>query len=69
MNEGAAVDVADDQILSRQIILAIKTLRDHLGCSLHEAMDVFAARYEVLRTERPDDFACGHAEYGAGFRS
>ncbi|MFF4589202.1 hypothetical protein [Streptomyces sp. NPDC001388] len=69
MTDGAAVDVADEQILSHQIIKGLKTLRDHLGCSLHEALDVFAARYEVLRAERPGDFVCGHDEYGSGFYS
>ncbi|WP_328678342.1 hypothetical protein OG905_28500 [Streptomyces sp. NBC_00322] len=69
MTDGAAVDVADDQILAKQIIRGLKTLREHLGCSLHEALDVFAARYEVLRVERPDDFACSHAEYWVGFYS
>ncbi|MFH9061566.1 hypothetical protein ACH4GM_10180 [Streptomyces coeruleorubidus] len=69
MTDGAAVDVADEQILSSQIIRGLKTLRDHLGCSLHEALDVFAARYEVLRTERPSDFVCGPDEYWVGFYS
>ncbi|MEW1999753.1 hypothetical protein OHA99_20420 [Streptomyces coelicoflavus] len=69
MTEGAAVDVADEQILGNQIIRGIQTLRDHLDCSLHEALDVFAARYEVLRAERPGDFVCGRDEYGAGFLS
>ncbi|MFD7137708.1 hypothetical protein [Streptomyces sp. NPDC059894] len=69
MTNGAAVDVADEQILSNQIIRGLKTLRDHLGCSIHEALDVFAARYEVLRAERPGDFVCGHDEYWAGFYS
>ncbi|WP_121715234.1 hypothetical protein [Streptomyces sp. E5N91] len=69
MTDGAAVDVADEQIVSNQIIRGIKTLRDHLDCSVHEALDVFVARYEVLRAERPDDFVCGRDEYGAGFYS
>ncbi|MFD5652054.1 hypothetical protein [Streptomyces sp. NPDC127039] len=69
MTDGAAVDVADEQIVSNQIILGIQMLRDHLNCSLHEALDVFAARYEVLRAERPGDFVCGRDEYGVGFYS
>ncbi|GAA3831872.1 hypothetical protein [Streptomyces chiangmaiensis] len=69
MTEDAAVDVADDQILSNQLIRGIKTLRDYLGCSLHEALDVFAARYEVLGVERPGDFVCSHDEYWVGFYS
>ncbi|WP_416986894.1 hypothetical protein [Streptomyces sp. T028] len=69
MTDGATVDVADEQILSNQIIRGLKTLRDHLGCSLHEALDVFAARYEVLRVERPGDFVCDHDEYWVGFYS
>jgi len=69
MTDGAAVDVADEQILGRQIIRGLKTLREHLGCSLHEALDVFAARYDVLRAERPEDFVCSHDEYWVGFYS
>ncbi|GAA3773816.1 hypothetical protein ACFS5L_29210 [Streptomyces phyllanthi] len=69
MTDGAAVDVADDQILAKQIIRGLQTLREHLGCSLHEALDVFAARYEVLRAERPNDFACGPDQYWVGFYS
>ncbi|MEU4984576.1 hypothetical protein [Streptomyces sp. NPDC021969] len=69
MTDGAEVDVADEHIVSNQIIRGIQTLRDHLNCSLHEAMDVFAARYEVLRAERPGDFVCGREEYGVGFYS
>lgn len=69
MTNGATVSLADDQILSNQILRGIKILRDHLGCSLHEALDAFAARYEVLRVERPEAFACGHDEYWAGFYS
>jgi hypothetical protein len=67
--DGAAVDVADDLILGKQIVHALKTFCDHLGCSLKEALDVFAARYEVLREERPDDFVCSREEYGIGFYS
>ncbi|WP_435613601.1 hypothetical protein [Streptomyces sp. bgisy159] len=69
MTDGATVDVADEEILSSQILRGLKALRDHLGCSLHEALDVLAARYEVLRVERPGDFICGHDEYWAGFHS
>ncbi|AXL89997.1 hypothetical protein C4J65_18175 [Streptomyces sp. CB09001] len=69
MTDGATVDVADEQIISNQIIRGVKTLRDHLDCSVHEALDVFVARYEVLRAERPGDFVCGRDEYGAGFYS
>ncbi|MEU7718140.1 hypothetical protein [Streptomyces tibetensis] len=69
MTDDATVDIADEQILSNQTILGIKTLREHLGCSLHEALKVFVARYEVLRAERPGDFTCGHDEYWRGFYS
>ncbi|MEW2610565.1 hypothetical protein AB0937_10200 [Streptomyces sp. NPDC047880] len=69
MTDGAAVDIADEQILSNQIIRGIKALREHLDCSLHEALEAFAARYEVLRAERPGDFTCGHDEYWTGFYS
>lgn len=69
MTDGAAIDVADDQILAKQIIRGLMVIREHLGCSLHEALEVFAARYEVLRVERPDDFVCNRDEYWVGFYS
>ncbi|MEU0038979.1 hypothetical protein [Streptomyces sp. NPDC006333] len=69
MTDSAAIDVADDQILAKHIVRGLMVIREHLGCSVHEALDVFAARYEVLRVERPDDFACGRDEYGIGFYS
>ncbi|MGI5139176.1 MULTISPECIES: hypothetical protein [unclassified Streptomyces] len=69
MTNGATISLADDQIFGNQILRGIKILRDHLGCSLHEALNAFVARYEVLRAERPEDFACGHEEYWVGFYS
>ncbi|MEU1486900.1 hypothetical protein [Streptomyces sp. NPDC005752] len=69
MTIGAAISLVDDQILSHQILRGIVTLRDHLGCSLHEALDAFVARYEVLRVEQPKAFVCGHDEYWANFCS
>lgn len=61
--------VADDTIVAGRIILGLKTLRDHLGCSLHEALDAYVACYEVLRRERPADFTKSHEEYWANFYS
>ncbi|MFD8233674.1 hypothetical protein ACFV20_17575 [Streptomyces sp. NPDC059696] len=69
MTDGAAVDIADEQILTQQILQGIRTLREHLDCSLHEALDAFVARYELLRAERPGEFTCGHEEYWVGFYS
>ncbi|AJT64150.3 hypothetical protein [Streptomyces chattanoogensis] len=70
MNSGSdTVGIADDEILAGTIILGIRTIRDHLGCSVHDALDAYVARYQVLRQERPDDFATGHEEYWANFSS
>ncbi|MFF4901104.1 hypothetical protein [Streptomyces sp. NPDC001068] len=69
MSKGAAVDIADDHILDNRIVRGLLAIRGHLDCSLHEALDVFTARYKVLRAERPDDFTCGHEEYWSGFYS
>ncbi|MET8099306.1 hypothetical protein ABZV29_22990 [Streptomyces sp. NPDC005236] len=59
----------DRDILNRRIVFALKTIREALGCTIHEAIDVFAARYEELRRDRPDDFTVGPEEYGQGFYS
>ncbi|MFI6250018.1 hypothetical protein [Streptomyces sp. NPDC051016] len=69
MTEGATLDIADEHIVGNRILRGIMAIRAHLGCSLHEGLDVFVARYTVLREERPGDFTCGHAEYWEGFYS
>jgi hypothetical protein len=69
MTDNAAVTVADDDILNNRIIPGLVTLREHLDCSLQEALYAFTARYEELRTDRPGDFVCGPDEYWAGFFS
>ncbi|WP_093659601.1 hypothetical protein [Streptomyces wuyuanensis] len=69
MTDGATIDIADDQILANRIIRGLIAIREHLGCSLRESLEVFAARYEALRDERPDDFVCTRDEYWVGFYS
>ena len=59
----------DRDILDHRIIVAIMAIRETRGCTIHEAIDVFAARYEELRRDRPDDFSVGPEEYGRGFYS
>ncbi|GAA2811048.1 hypothetical protein GCM10010441_39600 [Kitasatospora paracochleata] len=54
----------DRRILDHQIVLALKAIMDTSGCTLHEAIDVFGARYEELRRDRPDDFQVSGEEYG-----
>ncbi|SEE47216.1 hypothetical protein SAMN05216489_06750 [Streptomyces sp. 3213] len=43
----------DREILEQRIISALATVREALGCTLHQALDVFAERYEELRRDRP----------------
>ncbi|MBM9510132.1 hypothetical protein [Actinacidiphila acididurans] len=59
----------DRDILEHRIISALVTIRETLGCTLHQALDTFVERYEELRRERPDDFALSRDEYGRGFYS
>ncbi|MDV7219213.1 MULTISPECIES: hypothetical protein [Streptomyces] len=59
----------DRDILEHRIIAAIATIRETLGCTIHQAIDVFAERYEGLRRDRPDDFDLSRDEYGRGFYS
>ncbi|WP_217181748.1 hypothetical protein [Streptomyces sp. AC495_CC817] len=59
----------DRDILDHRIIFALKAIRETMGCTLHEAIDVFAVRYEELRRDCPDDFTVGPEEYGRGFYS
>jgi hypothetical protein len=59
----------DRDILEHRIISALRTIREVLGCTLHQALDAFAHRYEGLRRDRPDDFDLSRDEYGRGFYS
>ncbi|WP_455354663.1 hypothetical protein [Streptomyces sp. SYSU K217416] len=68
-SESSGIDIADDEIIAGRIIFGIKALRDHLDCSLHEALDVYVARYEVLRRDRPDSFLKSHEAYWSNFYS
>ncbi|MFJ9342024.1 barstar family protein [Streptomyces sp. NPDC101733] len=45
---------ADEEILSGMTIKAIKLFRDHLGRSIHEALDLLQSRSEYLRGEHSD---------------
>ncbi|MEU9623860.1 hypothetical protein [Streptomyces sp. NPDC048155] len=54
----------DRDILDHRTILAIKAIRDASGCTVHEALDVFARRHEELRRDRPGDFQLSREEYG-----
>lgn len=46
---------ADNEILSGMTIKAVKLFRDHLGCSIHEALDILQSRSEHLRRKQSDD--------------
>ncbi len=67
--EGNVIDIADSEIIAGRTIVGIKMIRDHLGCSLHEAVDVYAARYEHLRETSPTAFEQSHEDYWEGFHS
>ncbi|MEU9573853.1 hypothetical protein ACF09Y_39905 [Streptomyces massasporeus] len=46
----------DRDILAHRSIAAIATIRETLGCTVHQAVDAYAQRYEELRRDRPHDF-------------
>ena len=48
---------------------ALKAIRNARGCSIPQALDVFADRYELLRRTRPNDFTLSPEEHGRGFYS
>ncbi|MGW8356527.1 hypothetical protein [Streptomyces wedmorensis] len=58
---------ADEEILSGMIVKVIKMFRDHLGCSIHEALDIFQSRPEYLRREYSDGYMMGRASQATGF--
>ncbi|MEU8589545.1 hypothetical protein AB0C59_21485 [Streptomyces sp. NPDC048664] len=59
----------DRDILNHRIIFAIKAIRETRACTLHEALEVVAERYEELRRDRPDDFALPREDYSRGLSS
>ncbi|WP_329257312.1 hypothetical protein OG223_35075 [Streptomyces sp. NBC_01478] len=59
----------DRNILEHRIVHALIIIRETRGCTLPQALDVFAERYEELRRDRPHDFTLGRDEYGRGFYS
>jgi len=59
----------DRNIVEHRIVYALKTIREALDCTLHEALDVFSERYEELRRDRPDDFHLSREDYGRDFYS
>jgi hypothetical protein len=59
----------DHDIVNHRIIFAIKAIRAARACTLHEALDIFAERYEELRRDRLDDFTVSREDYGQGFCS
>ncbi|MFE0577841.1 hypothetical protein [Streptomyces sp. NPDC058874] len=65
----ASVTVADGEIFAGRILPGIKAIREHLGCSLQEALLTFHERYEVLQCEQPETFAVAPDEYWTGFYS
>ncbi|MEU8843341.1 hypothetical protein AB0D97_30155 [Streptomyces roseus] len=46
---------ADEEILGGMTIKAIKLIRDHLGCSIHEALDILQSRSQQLLREHSND--------------
>ncbi|MER6520592.1 hypothetical protein ACFWHQ_31750 [Streptomyces sp. NPDC060334] len=56
-NVPAPLTIADGEILAGRTISAIKTIHEHLGRSLQEAVLVYHDRCDVLRREQPDAFA------------
>ena len=59
----------DDYILQNKKILWIKVFRDHVGCSVHEALDALAYRCNQLREEKPNEFLQDHDDYWKHFYS
>ncbi|MFF6952188.1 hypothetical protein ACFZAD_26455 [Streptomyces iakyrus] len=46
----------DHDILAHRSIAAIATIRETFDCTIHQAVDAYARRYEELRRDRPGDF-------------
>ncbi|MCK8436551.1 hypothetical protein G3I77_27075 [Streptomyces sp. D2-8] len=53
----------DHDILAHRSIAAIATIHETLGCTVHQAVDAYAQRYEERRRDRPGDFRPSPEEY------
>ncbi|MER7623571.1 hypothetical protein [Streptomyces sp. NPDC126503] len=62
-------ETVDRDILVQRVMSALMAIREASDCTLHEAIDIFAQRYEELRRDRPDDFTLRREDYGHGFYS
>lgn len=62
-------DAMDSAIFAGRVLIAVMAVRDATGCSIHEAIDAVAARHDLLRTERSDDFNVSREEWGRHFYS
>ena len=59
----------DELIFTNQKLKAFLLLKQRDGLSLADALTVFTARYDKLRTTGPDRFVCDHDKYWEGFYS
>ncbi|MFC5034908.1 hypothetical protein G3I60_10705 [Streptomyces sp. SID13666] len=50
---GGLPESVDHDIAEGRTIVAIKGICDSLGCSIREAVDIYAARHEELLRDRP----------------
>jgi hypothetical protein len=59
----------DPHIFANRKLEAVIRIRAVTGCGLHESLDIFSARYQLLRAARPERFECSDEEYWIGFYS
>jgi len=57
----------DAHILAGEILKAIGCIRTAYEVGLRDAADLNRARYNQLRTERPEDFQCDDKTYWSGY--
>ena len=59
----------DPLVIANNKLVAIKRIRDHCECPLHDALGIFVDRYRHLRKSMPSKFHETDDEYWAGFES
>jgi len=62
-------EALDPLVLSGAKLQFLMKVQELTGCSLPEAQDLLRSRYDLLRRERPNDFAQSHDDYWDGFYS
>jgi hypothetical protein len=65
-DEGSRWSVIDREIFDGRPVHAVRAVRQEFGGGIHDAIDVVADRFALLRDERPGEFTVDVDSWGKG---